>query len=957
MRLWIDGQCLQTASRQRGIGRYVGDFVRAIAGGDFGIELLVSFNAAMPDEAISARDHVKSWIPDSNIHLWEGVAESGEADSGYTERRHLSEVTLSHHVACLAPDVALSTSPFEGAGDLAVPLPPMPEVGIPIAAIFYDAIPHHYADQYLSTPLRRAYYYRRLGYYKSFDLNLCISDYSLHEAIGLSGNDKSLNIGAGVSPEFLQYSQTRTPRAAKAYVLNVGSLDWRKNVETLIDAFGRLPDNLRNELQLFLAGDYHSTRVGELRERWIALGLPEQNLVSKGHVSDADLVRLYQSAGLVVQPSLLEGFGLTALEAMTCGAPVIVSSTGALPEIVNDQDLLFDPTRADQIADRIVSVLGDETRTARKVNAGLERARRYSWENSARLAVSGLSRIGGSRKSKAPQDLQSVRQRTAKVLTRLAVPLPTIVEAVARAEPDFTDHKRLLVEATSIVRRDLGTGIQRVTREMVRNLICGPSLEKPTIVYCDGLGGFYDVQVTTAPFALRKSSNKLFLGRGDTVFMLDSSWEFYREVLPVLLSARMRGAEVISCLYDLVPLRQNAFCHPGVPPIFLGWFKAALSYSTGFVCISKTVADELHDLLQAISFPRELKIGYWPLGADFTPSGVAERPIRNSSNRRFSLLMVGTIEPRKGYRVALDACEMLWKDGLDIQLTIIGKAGWEADELIDRLRNHPSVGDRLRWHWAADDEQLARAYEECDALIASSFAEGFGLPIVEALHYGKSVIASDIPIFREVTRDHPCRYFQVGSPASLASSIRSLIAEHQDDRSRGVRPASWSESAARLQDVVSNGEWYRIYKPCSYKPYSSIYDYGKTIMQGPLDEAGRRHTLELVHGPIRDKKNFRYILRITNLSKEVWSSSAAEDSWKVRLGYHLRDASGGELIPDAAFGEIAFVLVPGDSQFLSLELPRQAVEAASSLEVEMLQGESDWWGVPLWLPLSIFEMS
>ena len=125
MKLWIDGQALQTASRQRGIGRYVREFIRAVSVGEFELDVAISFNAAMSDEAISARTDVQQWIDPSNIHVWQGVAEAGEADIGYSERRRLSEVALSHHVACLKPDVALSASPFEGAQDVAVPLCPM----------------------------------------------------------------------------------------------------------------------------------------------------------------------------------------------------------------------------------------------------------------------------------------------------------------------------------------------------------------------------------------------------------------------------------------------------------------------------------------------------------------------------------------------------------------------------------------------------------------------------------------------------------------------------------------------------------------------------------------------------------------------------------------------------------------------------------------------------------------
>ena len=176
MKLWIDGQCLQTSSRLRGIGRYVQELTRAISAGHPHVELTISFNAAMIDEAIAARDFIRRWVDARKIHMWNGVAEAGEAIAGYTESRKLSEIAIAHHVACLNPDIALSASPFEGSTDVAVPLLPCQALGVPVASIFYDAIPHRFADQYLFTSQLKDYYYRRLAFFREFDLNLCISD-------------------------------------------------------------------------------------------------------------------------------------------------------------------------------------------------------------------------------------------------------------------------------------------------------------------------------------------------------------------------------------------------------------------------------------------------------------------------------------------------------------------------------------------------------------------------------------------------------------------------------------------------------------------------------------------------------------------------------------------------------------------------------------------------------------
>ena len=395
MKLWIDGQCLQTSSRLRGIGRYVQELIRAISEGHHQVELMISFNAAMIDEALAARDFIRQWVDSRKIHMWNGVAEGGEAISGYTERRKLSEIAIAHHVACLKPDIALSTSPFEGVfADVAAPLLPCQLLGMPVASIFYDAIPHRFADQYLRTSQIKSYYYRRLAFLKEFDLNLCISEYSRNEAIDLSGNEKSVNIAAGISPDFLQllHSPGEVPASLSGskFILYVGALDWRKNVAALVDAFAELPVELRRDLKLVLAGDHLPGQLAELRDRWLARRLPEGNFVALGHVSDSALVSLYRLADLVVQPSLLEGFGLTVLEAMVCGTPVIGSSTGALSEVIGDPALLFDPTQPGQIAALIARRFADVDFAERAAKAGRERAGYFTWERSAEIAVNAL---------------------------------------------------------------------------------------------------------------------------------------------------------------------------------------------------------------------------------------------------------------------------------------------------------------------------------------------------------------------------------------------------------------------------------------------------------------------------------------------------------------------------------------------------------------------------------------
>ena len=120
---------------------------------------------------------------------------------------------------------------------------------------------------------------------------------------------------------------------------------------------------------------------------------------------------------------------------------------------------------------------------------------------------------------------------------------------------------------------------------------------------------------------------------------------------------------------------------------------------------------------------------------------------------RPSLLMVGTLEPRKGHTQALDAFELLWADGVEANLVIIGHEGWHVEDLVSRLTRHRFAGKYLFWLSQADDHVLSLAYKD-RRLLAASEGEGFGLPLIEAARYGLPILARDLPVFREVAGKH-----------------------------------------------------------------------------------------------------------------------------------------------------------------------------------------------------------
>ena len=165
-------------------------------------------------------------------------------------------------------------------------------------------------------------------------------------------------------------------------ILFVGTIEPRKNLPVLFAAYARVLAARPGGPPLVLAGGMveQSRSILEHVERHPIL---KGRVRTLGYVTDAERRRLYAEASMLVVPSLDEGFGMTALEALHSGVPVIASNRGALPEVVGDAGLLFDPADEQALAGAIASVLADPTARQRLGAAGRARARQFSWRASA----------------------------------------------------------------------------------------------------------------------------------------------------------------------------------------------------------------------------------------------------------------------------------------------------------------------------------------------------------------------------------------------------------------------------------------------------------------------------------------------------------------------------------------------------------------------------------------------
>lgn len=193
------------------------------------------------------------------------------------------------------------------------------------------------------------------------------------QVIGI-GLDECFQPDLEVTPGF--YERYHLP---SKFLLYVGRQDPYKGLTYLVQAYALLPEALRNTYKLVIAGKTDPRYIGAVHDLIAQTGLQPQVLFPD-YFPDSDLPRLYTAATILVQPSLYEGFGLTPLEAMACGTPVVYTSTSALLEVVGDAGLAVPPASSEALMHGIRQILEDDALRARFAAHGRQHVRRYSWQ-------------------------------------------------------------------------------------------------------------------------------------------------------------------------------------------------------------------------------------------------------------------------------------------------------------------------------------------------------------------------------------------------------------------------------------------------------------------------------------------------------------------------------------------------------------------------------------------------
>jgi glycosyltransferase involved in cell wall biosynthesis len=345
-----------------------------------------------------SRGGIRSYV----IHLLEALSEL-DRDADYRvlcsrkDRRELPSQAAFHHAACWTPSHhrferwALSIEIARWRLDLLhspdfIP----PAFGYGRSVITVHDLNFLYYPRFLTTESRRYYNQQIEWAVERADHILADSEATRADLMSLLdvASDKITVVHLAADPSFRPLPQSEARRVAAQYHLDpgfllfVGTLEPRKNVPGLLRAYRMLLAQRVTEEPLVLVGG-KGWLYEEIFDHVKALDLGNHVRFLHG-VPDADLPGLYNAASVLAMPSFYEGFGLPALEAMSCGTPVVVANRASLPEVVGDAGLMIDPDRPEDLAEALRHILTDEAERARKREAGLEKAEAFSWERVAR---------------------------------------------------------------------------------------------------------------------------------------------------------------------------------------------------------------------------------------------------------------------------------------------------------------------------------------------------------------------------------------------------------------------------------------------------------------------------------------------------------------------------------------------------------------------------------------------
>ncbi len=652
-------------------------------------------------------------------------------------------------------DVLHLTDPLNFIEEL--PLLPSNADGIKVVSNFYDLIPLIFARGYFPEDGRdkQVYKNRLTELSGNADLFLTISENTasdLHNYLSIP-EERLLNMRCGVDREF--FRDDKSPANGelaerlnidKPFILYSGSHDYRKRVDLLFKAFTRIHREMKGDVQLVMTGVYIDAFAGAI-EKLCPDPAARRDIRFLGHVPEETLIQLYQAAELFLFPSIYEGFGLPAAEAMASGCPVVACDASSLPEVTYDAALLVAPGDADSLAEAALKILQDTELKKELSDKGRFWASRTTWDKAAQKTLEGYLTLASKINFQQPE---AAAEKDA----------PRQTAPPAAETPPTEDHRseikklKVTVEGVFLDKsgyalhtRNMALGLDRLGAdvELIPCWFAGaPDIvevdpaaprEEGCLYLDDGGGKTYSYRPYTEPDIT-----------GRIVELCDKRSDPSNRTLLVNLPAGSPTDKT----YQRIRERKDGFKRyigytmMETADLPEGWVEACECMDEIWV----PTKFNLETFIRA-GVPRE-KIKIVPLGVDtnyFDPEQTP--PMQIPGVKGFNFLSIFQWTKRKGWDILLKAYLQAFTQADDVALVIRSyyRSGQEVEtrirEYISGLGYDVARIPRISViSQPITAKHMPALYKACDAFVLPTRGEGWGLPYLEAMAMGLPVIGA-----------------------------------------------------------------------------------------------------------------------------------------------------------------------------------------------------------------------